>query len=186
MINSSNIHFGAKFINNVPIKKYEPSCNCYMYEPAAFVEFDPKNANDLKAIDSAVVDWRGQFFAEDILKKAILMNQSSLVGDSKIYMLTTQEKNFDKLDGLKILGLAEMEQKPNQPSELVHIQSKPDTTYGSSNRKYKLVGESILNSLKKIYSKSIELTSAYWATNFYEHNGFEMIDPMYFRYRWKG
>ena len=64
--NYNSINFGARFINNVKLQKYNDETNSYDNVKASFVEFDPKNDKDLKAVQKVSTDWHGQLIAKNI------------------------------------------------------------------------------------------------------------------------
>ena len=57
--NYNSINFGARFINNVKLQKYNDETNSYDNVKASFVEFDPKNDKDLKAVQKVGTGWYG-------------------------------------------------------------------------------------------------------------------------------
>ena len=102
----------------------------------------------------------------------------------QVYALTSQNRDFDKLCSDDILGLAEVE-NGEKAVELDYLQVNPQFIFGSQCPLFREVGTGIVDSLKSLYNKVIELTSAYSATEFYEKNGFEIFDINKLRYRWK-
>lgn len=71
----------------------------------------------------------------------------------------------------------------NGKNELKFFQVNPKLKYGISKREYKHVGAGILDSLKELYKNSIELDSSYQAAEFYEKQGFKIIDKDKLRFR---
>lgn len=189
-MNTSNnnypINFGAKFIRPVKIKVHDQTSNKYKTVKAAFLEFDPKNRNDAESLSNALGKWDGQDFARQIVENAKLLSRGKMnKGNNKIYMLAKQQESYHEVEPDNILGMAHMKLKRRKSDELLLFQTRPDTKHGTKNRKYKNIGSEIINSLKQIYSKSIELISSYKSANFYEKHDFVLIEPMALRYRWK-
>lgn len=183
--NYNQTNFGANFINKVNIKRLDSKTNLYNACQASFVQFDPKNKNDLSAMSKAVKTWQGDHFARTIVNNAErIVNGMSSSKINHIYLLTTQKEKFDKLNRSEILGVAQMRSNKRDSDELWYLQVKPDTKYGEENRTFKSVGSGILNSLKAIYNKKITLLSSYFAANFYETQGFDLRDPMLLEYEW--
>lgn len=182
--NYSQINFNAKFLNNVTIQKLNPKTNNYIPTTASFVEFEPQNAKDFEAIKNAVTNWEGQVFATSIGTNAENIIKGTISNKiNRIFMLTTQKDNFEKLDKEKVLGLANMEQLPNKPNELRYFQVKPDSKFGTNNRKFRHVGKEMLKSIQHIYKKG-QLMASYSAANFYARMGLELIDANMLVYSW--
>ena len=178
------LHFGAKFIKNVNIQKYNSKSHLYSNTKANFVKFEPENQSDINAIVSTAKAWKDQTFAGAIAQRAMYIVNGILNKDTNhVYVLTTQQSNLKKMKPGKILGMAHMSCEPEE-NELKFFQVNPKQKYGASKREYKHIGTGILNSLKELYKNSIELSSTYQAAEFYEKQGFKAIAPL--RYRWEG
>src|SRR5574344_13562 len=179
------ISFGAKLIKNVEVKKYNPQAKTYEPAKASFVEFDSTNENDVKAIAHTVKKWKEAHFAGQIAENASQVYLGILSREYEhIYALTTQQQGFEALNHSQILGLADMNTEFSD-NMLNLFQVKPCIKHGTDKREYKHVGVEILNALKKIYSDAITLVSTYSAANFYEKNGFKIVDTKKLKYIWK-
>ncbi len=183
----NSVNFGAKFLTNTEISKYNPKKKTYQPLNVSLVEIEPASNDDLRTLVNVAKGWgKNHTYATDIASTA-----SGIAGDFlpaenfKIYALTRQDENYEKLNEHKILGLAQIELEKHQPAELAYLQVNPETAYASDTRQYKQIGTGFINVLKKIYNKAITLSSVYSATNFYEKNGFELIDPNKLRYIWR-
>ena len=64
MINATTneINFRARFIQKVPIQKYNNKTQSYEPIRANFVELDPKNSRDVDAVCNIYETWKGQLF----------------------------------------------------------------------------------------------------------------------------
>lgn len=209
--NITPLNFGATFIKNVEIKKYNPKTNLFTPVNVSIVKYDSSNKCDFKSMETAVRGWKGEIFAKDIIEKAEKMRGSDSDNAHKqIYILTEQNENFDRLKSSKILGMANIQQifdlkteqspKGNKAkvakildtkkqnllitNELEYLQTRPDSVYKCNRRQFKGVGSAILNTIKELYS-SIELTAFYMAANFYEKHGFKNIESYKMKYKWK-
>lgn len=69
--------------------------------------------------------------------------------------------------------------------ELMYLQVDPILLQKMEPPVYKSVGTGIINSLKRVYNKAIQLVSLYSATEFYVKNGFDVIDKEKLRYLWR-
>ena len=182
-VRNHSLHFGAKFIKNINIKKYNPKSHLYTDAKATLVKFEPKNQADMVAIISTAKEWRTEPFAGFIAQHAsYIANDIISNHTNQIYLLTTQQNNLDKIKSGKIIGMAYMNQE-DKKNELKFFQVNPKLKYGVSKREYKYIGTEMLNSLKELYKNSIELESLYTTTEFYEKQGFKPLG--YLRYRWE-
>ena len=185
-IKNQPLHFGAKFIKNVNIQKYNPKSHLYTDAKASLVEFEPENSSDMMAIISTVKEWKEQLFAGAIAQRASYIAHGILNKDiNHIYLLTTQQTNLDKIKPGKILGMAHISRGPGT-NELEFFQVNPKLKHGATKREYKHIGTGILNSLKELYKSPIELTSSYQAAEFYEKQGFKITDRDILKFRWDG
>lgn len=178
-------NFRAKFIKKVPVQKLDFATKRYKTTQASFVEFEPKNLQDLKALAKAQSAWDGEFFAADIVKAAAKMFQGELKQPkNRIFVLTTQSDDCRNLNKDSILGMVQMVGGKAALAELKFFQVRPDLSYNKVHRDYKGVGKAILDSIKEIYTKAIKLQSCYSAANFYEKQGFEIMDTGLLMYLW--
>lgn len=188
-INSQNsIDFRAKFLCNTEIKKFNHKTNVYSPLKVSFLEYEPDNLKDLITITETATSWKKQQYAKKIALNAKLISVGFLSNlKNHIYILTKQKESFDKLNSQDILGLAHMLNEENPiPDELVLFEVKPDFRYEKNKKKeYKNIGKSIIDLLKNIYCNSIKVFSSYTAANFYEKQGFEIIDTNVLEYLWK-
>ena len=83
------------------------------------------------------------------------------------------------------MGLANMNITKGTTPELLFLQVDPVLSYKKGQSIYKNIGTEIINSLKQIYAKAIQVVSLYSATEFYEKNGFEIIDTKKLKYIWR-
>lgn len=184
--NITPVNFGATFIKSVEIKKYNPKTNLFKPIKASVVKYDVSNKCDLKSMETAVRDWKGQTFAENIVENADeIRNSDYKRARNQIYLLTEQNENFDRLKSSKILGMANMKQWYDATDELAYLQTRPDSMYKTKRRPFKGIGKALIDTIKDMY-KEIELTASYNAAQFYEKQDFKIIDPDHMRYRWDG
>ena len=154
----SNINFKAQPINTIKIKTFSKNDKKYIPLKTTFVKLERKNNYDTIAVNKAAKKWKHAKYMKKIATNFNFANYIPL----ELYAITTQMKNFDKLNYKNILGFAEM--RPDNYlkgfTSLYYIQSKTGAVNNTetSDKKYKEVGSSILTSLKKIY-KNISLFS---------------------------
>lgn len=189
----NNINFKGSFINNVYIKKYNK--NDYISHQVSFVEINPRNKNDLKALEQIKDNWFGLY--EGVIYNSAF-NDSMLPENRNrsFYALTKQVDNFEKMDSSKILGIIELG-KLNKYNTVNFLQVDPQylsektqkkfwaqsRQNKSHNKKYKGIGSAILEALKKMSDKSIDLYALKGTEDFYQKNGFKLkslLKPNYF------
>lgn len=183
-----SVNFGAKFIKKDYIKKFDASSNAYKPLRTNFVELDGKSQSDIFAVGDISEDWKDAKYASSIARIMQCLFSGFLdKNERKIYALTTQKKHFNKLQSDKILGITEIDLSKGEGVYLDYLQVNPKFMHSKTkpDRKFKDVGRCIINSIKDLYKREITLCSDYRAANFYEKNGFEMIDPENFCYQWK-
>lgn len=165
--------FGAKFINNVNIGKLQQGAKKYCNFYASFVEIEAMNPDDIVALENTSKYWSYAKFADNIYRAACAVrNDSKFYKNNRIFALTSQEDNFEKLDSDKILGLVHVSPLEQESIFVEHLQVKPDIIY-VNNPVFKGVGTGILNSLKLITRKiSLFPSSEKSVRDFYEKNGF--------------
>lgn len=184
----NNITFGTKLINYQEIKKYNSKTKKYEPYNSAFVEIEPRNVNDMLAVNGTQYRWYDEEYASDIAYTAELLNSG--VFDSKkhkIYALVSPEFNAKELRTCDILALAEMELKEQSYPRLERLQVDPELIYNPffvAQRPFKRVGSGVLDSLKNIYN-AIILSASCSATTFYEKNDFKRINLPRLIYLWK-
>ena len=180
----TNNTFKAKFIKPIEVQKLNPKTKIYSPEQVSFVEIEPENFEDVWALSQAARNWYPEEYASNIAYTATLLFKNTRDrAKNKIYAVTTQTKDFSRLDEFKLLAMAEIEK--TDTVELEHIQVKPTLTNKYTDRAYKNIGTKILEVLKSLYN-NIHLTAARGSVkNFYLKNGFICSDPDKNRFIWK-
>ena len=151
--NSYAPSFGAKYLNNCFIGKLDESTNKYNQVPSSFIQIDPKNENDIEALANVAKYWRNSKFSTNIYYAACASrNESKYYKNNKIFALTSQLSDFDRLDDLKILGIVNVNELEPKHFFGEHIEVHPDIVY-SVIPEYKGVGTALDKSLKQFCNK---------------------------------
>jgi len=191
----STISFKANPMMQVSVKKLDN--NKYAPAKATLVELCPDNANDLSCLDDVSGIWK-ETFAYGIWHDAYQQHVNGHDEKEKthFYAVTEQNKDFEKLNPNKILGLVEFKKNDGKHSnEIVFLQTNPKNishhksknkpqnifaellsifSLNKSKTEYKSIGSSIINSLKTLFpNEDIFLYSAEWAQGFYKKQGFK-------------
>lgn len=178
------INFGAKFISTNTIRKCQTDTGLYKPTKINIVELEPDNMNDMSALCATKEKWDNGVFVPDITKDFEATVHNTIEPKyNKFYAVTTQEKDYCKLDNEQILGIAEIKKEKNERIYLKYLQVKPQTMYASKERQYRDIGKCLLDFIKS-FKKIIFLKSDYRAANFYDKQNFELLDADRLEYTW--
>lgn len=163
------VSFKAQFINRCNIQKYSKSTRSFLPSEVSFIELDTNKWRDRRALRKISKKW------EHSLADNIYRSQKS---DKKlrIFALTEQQSNFEKLDAEKVLGLTQLQDSEPNVHYIDYLQTKPVYTANNPDREYKDIGRRILDNLKNIFRKdTLKLSSLYedGIIDFYIKNNFK-------------
>ncbi|MBO6088373.1 GNAT family N-acetyltransferase [bacterium] len=179
---TDKISFGARFINPVNVGKLDGKT--YRQVDVSFVEINPFDADDIKALRNIAKYWKDDKFITDISVNADMIFKEKSADGIKIYALTSQGDSFEKLEPDRILGVIETEDNAPFHIYINRFQVKPDYVY-KRDLEYSGIGTAILNSLKEMCNKISAISERdEYVRKFYERNGFyETSDKSNF-YTW--
>lgn len=187
--NSNNLAFKARFLQNIPVLKFNYKTKNYDKVLSSFVEFDPKNIDDAKALSEVVNYWENDKYACCILNGFEYCTKNlDKFEKYKVFALTSQKNNYDKLISDELLGLAQMDIEDGQTHYLSYLQVKPayiEQYNILGNRIYKGIGSGILSALKKIYNSISLRASSSGLDSFYKKNNFDLMSKSERKYLWK-
>lgn len=175
----SDINFGANHIKNVNISKRYYS----KYKPCkvSLIKMDTNNEKDMRAIDKTAILWENSLtaFVHDDIKKSIRKNNTA--EHIQVYALTTQDKNFDKLNPKKILGMMELIDNHANDKKIDVLQTNTDYIFNKKiNNKplYKHIGKKLIQYVKKEFSdkNNIIVHPVKTAVAFYKKMGFRWME----------
>ena len=180
----NQVSFKGTFVNPINIKKLEG--NKYENFPASFVELDPKKTQDLMALETIHKRWNQSF--SSIIYNSAFCSSVNPNKSKHFYALTSQKDNFEHMNPDKILGVVQFNNisKYNRIDFLqvnpMYITGKSKSfiskLFSSKNSQkrnllsFSRIGSAILDSLKQLTDKSIDLYSMPEAKGFYRKNGF--------------
>lgn len=171
------ISFGAKFLNNAQVNKKTPN-NTYEKTNASFVEMNPKDDKDMKALDNIQKYWENDRYASNIYTFALKIRKDELSPKKfKVYALTSQNSDFENLDDRNILGAVLGETPKKDFLYIDYLQVNPEYIY-YPNANYKRNGSAILDSLKKHFSEIMLKPTKGATEKFYEKNGFHKVGDL--------
>lgn len=170
------ISFKASFVAPANISK-KSAPETYYNKKVSIVELDKNDANDLLALSETTRLWtrEGARYASEIFHEAVKDREYDDVVKEHYFALTEQNKNIDKLEPNKILGLMLFSESRFNENEINWFQVRPNSNFvNSHDREYKYVGKSMINMLKnKFPEKTIYVKSSEPAVGFYKAHGFQ-------------
>lgn len=164
------------YIAPVTVKKFDG--DNFVDKKVSLVELSTESDEDMKLMNEISYEWDHHLsFAADIRDKFsdyyVAMDQNP---KEKFFVLTEQERNFDKLDSLDVLAATQLKKIP-KGIYIDFLQVAPD--YGArstTTSPFKRVGSGFLDAVKSLYPKNnILLDPIESAINFYKKNGFETL-----------
>ena len=177
------ISFGANLISTTTVDKLTNiSKGTFRKVPVSFVEFDPTNSCDMRAINGIANLYNSSDipnhnnYAEQIRGEfnTIFINRNNLK-QRRFFGLTTQSTGFNYIDVPKTLGVASTSIIDNAVN-INFLQVDPTQNFFARDRKIYGVGTSILNSLKALFKDNdLCLLPDYDAVKFYTLNGFKPV-----------
>ena len=184
--NVSSQGFGANFINKTKILKNIENTRSYNECEAVIAKIDVTNINDIKALDKVAKYWQDSKFALNIYYAACAKKDNSkYYKDNDIFVLSSQTRDFDKLDSEKILGLLQVNKMPDKSMFIEHIEVKP-SIINTVPSVYKECGTQLLNFLKSITEQiSCFPSCTKTVKNFYRKNDFQEIPANSNLFIWK-
>lgn len=143
----------------------------------SFVELRPDSYEDFLSLNIANCNWDDcNTYLHDIAKlfNSYYHDKNKKI-QHKFFAITSQEDHFEKLNARKILGVTQTKNKKKNIIEIEFLQTNPNTKFKSPDRKFRQVGERILDVLKLIYpKKDLILEADDIAIPFYKKNGFKL------------
>ncbi|MBP3847915.1 hypothetical protein J6I39_09235 [bacterium] len=167
--------FRAKYKNPYKIAKFKDGYGDFT---ASFVEIEPHNEKDVSALENAIKYWEHDKFGQNALYATrAARDGSQYYKYHKVYALTAQEDNFEKLNPDEILGVVHVGSVGDKKLFVEHLQTNPNYLYKST-PKYVGIGSAMINSLKK-YCNMMSLFSSKEKSvkDFYLKNGFVEYGP---------
>lgn len=153
----------------------------YTPKQAYIVELDKNDGDDLQSLHNVSLLWGKEkanfvpYLFSDFIKDTEFKPD---VNSDHCLVLTLQDKNFEKIDPAKILGVSLFSEEDIE-NELNWLQVQPKNTsrFQPVDRKYKNVGTAIINYIRENYEgKPIFVNSSNTAIDFYKKLGFESYD----------
>jgi len=146
--------------------------------PTSFVEIDPGDKFDKKALNVVkyIFGSRGQDAAliSDIFEYE---GQSTNNRNSRYFVLTEQEDDFERIKPSAVLGVTKVTNMDKDNVFVDMIQVNPFYVFNNPYSHLKRCGSSILQSLKDTFSdKTLWLHSPKNLINYFQRKGFEIAD----------
>ena len=174
------INFKANYLNSTYIRKLNPATKKYAPDMVHFVEINPQNKKDIKALKKVAQIWDRKSYANRIYQNA--KSKPNL----KTYILTRQDSDYEILEHDNILGLCQLSKGNYDVFCIEHLQTKPEYQVENKNREYKKIGSRIIHSLKKVfYDKTLKVNYLFDKIPFYIDNGFDFESDVFGDLTWR-
>ena len=171
------INFKANFITETSVKRLRNEKE-YATVPAYLVELDISSRSNLKALQKLSKSWEnGDLYAADVCLR-FQANQEKPENNygERFFVLTRQNRSWEKLDYRKILGVAELYEPSDTCTEIEFLQTNPKYLR-EINPKMKNIGKSIVEAfIEMVKSKEFSLFTTPTAKMFYEKLGFVNVE----------
>lgn len=170
------ISFKARYIDYAQVKKFDANRVPRDYR-AQFVELDPDNISDMKALKTVSEEWDfGETFAKNIYNEARgFLRDWGEHPQKRFFAVVRGCSDLRNLNPYNIMGITQVNDSFDRV-EIKYLQVEPPYTEYQLEPRFKYVGSSILESIKKIIpDKNIILRSVDSARRFYKKNGFESM-----------
>ena len=119
---------------------------------------------DINCVESLAERWKTK-----IIEQILTSMYIPLIGvkNPKIYAISTQKENFQKVSPKNILGMFEVTERDNLYA-LEYLEVKPTQTYGNNKRTFSEVGKACLDYIKtRFRHKDVEIYAIETAAPFY-------------------
>lgn len=175
------ISFKSKYLAPTTIQSRQ-SYDKYRDIKASIVEFEPEFNKDLSELKKIALSWRSTVehwsYAGDIYNDACEEHENVFHQKSPLKRfvgLTLQNKNFEHVSHVNVLGLAEISKCGSMGDyKLEYLQTDPENMFSLDERKFRYVGRALINAIKTIAKgKKIIVDSVPSAIDFYESMGFK-------------
>ena len=169
------ISFTANLLNRPKIRMYNN--DTFSETKAAFLELNPMDAGDNKALERLISHWGREDSYVRIIEDNFKNNKyhPEINTTERFFVLAEPKRDGQFLDVKKILAVAQTSaQNPKNGVEIDYFQVMPKYIERQTNYGRRDVGKAMMDSLKKIFSgKNIWLYSTNSARDFYLKNGFK-------------
>lgn len=175
------INFKANLISKTYVRKLNPTAKKFVPHEVSFVEINPLQESDIKALKKMSKLW-----GDDSIFANTIYYFAKRDPRKRTFILTEQEKEFEKLEPEKILGLTQLTRELSGIYDIEYLETKPEYQLENKNREYKKIGSQILDCLKKVfYESNLKVDYIFDRVEFYMKNGFIFEDAVLGDLVWK-
>lgn len=152
-------NFTGKYIKPVNILKNNKPTT------ASLIELTKK---DINCIDDLAEMWDTKI--TEMISTSMYQPLKGTVGQN-IYVISTQNKNFEKVSPKKVLGIFEVTDR-SDVFALEYLEVKPTQAFGNKRRTFTEIGKACIDYIKSRFKqKDVEIFSLREAAPFYEKMG---------------
>jgi len=169
--------FTAKQINKETILKLNSEAKNYFPQEANFIEINPNNKYDIKALLEIANNWIYGMYSNVISYNGKRLKEKELDRcTNKIFALTKQTKDFKIIKSDEILGIMEIDLEKPKKVNLNYIQVMPDNIHINKERSYKNIGTALIKSIRKRFNdKTLSLNPIEKEIEFYKKLGLKEV-----------
>lgn len=185
----SNINFAARKVqyDDAKVKKRVDGSWRYRDYDVSVAEIDLDSKSDIDVLDNVKNSWTRGRFIDYIYRdaKKLYKKEWGRRDSYKIYVLTTQKDNFERLEPGDILSICEMSDIKDKSAYLSYIETCPEYRDARS-PEYKGVGSCLMKFLQSKYDVlTLNTVENPKTTEFYLKFGFLIEDPYEGYLRWE-
>lgn len=161
----------------------------FVYKPCQVnvAEIDFDSDLDFKALNELKTSWSEGHFIDGIFAEAKKLHNKRWYNDGtkKIFVLTTQNSDFENLAPDNVLSICQLSRIYDNEAEVRYIETNPKYLTGLSLPSYKRNGRALMEFLQFKYD-SLVLSSVEdsYVHTFYRSLGFKLVDPIRGLFRW--
>lgn len=159
------------------VKINELNTNSIESRDAYVVQMDPKDKKDLKVLKKLSSSWKNAELSGAIYKKALTSSKKEIINlNSKFFVITIQDKDFDKINHKEVLAQAQLGYEDSYKNQvwIDYLQVNPNNKYGSKKRKFANVGKAFVDFFKEEHKgKKLVLAPLEPSLSFHEKQNFK-------------
>lgn len=170
----NNMSFTGQYVASGKVKTNDL---LFPTKDVSIVELNPNDKQDFKVLKNLKKGWKFANFPSVILSDAERMKKyPNYAKNFALYVLTTQQDKFEKVDPDKVLAEAEISHEKDENKVWIeYLQVRPDCKYGLPDRPFKKVGSAFLDFCKEHFKgKNLVVCPLEDVIDFYDNEGFQV------------
>ena len=183
-----NLNFTATKQNydEAYVKKLTDGLCTYESSKVNVAEIDFNGDLDFKALNDLKTSWSEAHFIDGVYAEAKKLHNKSWYNDGtkKIFVLTTQNSDFQNLAPEKVLSICQLSGIYDKEAEVRYIETNPNYLCQPF-PEYKCNGRTLMKFLQSKYDCLVlSAVEDSYVHSFYESLGFKLVDPIRGIFKW--